>query len=148
MKHKSCGRIFEQKPVYHLQNNGCPRCKESKGEKRISRYLEQNQIKYEPQYRIDDCRNILPLPFDFAIFENGVLKGLIEFQGEQHFKPRMFIRLMDEEKGLEHFQIQIKKDKIKKEYCQENSIPLLEFSYEDEERIEEILEQFLNEVNV
>ena len=62
--------------------------KASSGEVYIANYLSNNNILYIPQYKIDECRNKNPLPFDFGIIdENEKLLGLIEFQGKQHYEP-------------------------------------------------------------
>jgi uncharacterized Zn-finger protein len=43
----------------------CPKCNESKGEKRISEILDRNNIIYKREYRFINCRNKKPLSFDF-----------------------------------------------------------------------------------
>src|SRR5206468_8152276 len=79
---------FNMKPQDFLGNNQrCPKCKESKGEKIISKFLLNNGIEYESQYKFDDCRYKNPLPFDFAIIKNNIPVVLIEFDGGQHFEP-------------------------------------------------------------
>ena len=114
---------------------GCPKCCSSKGERSIREYLQENSIQYVEQYKIPDCRNKNPLPFDFAIFENNILQCLIEFQGEQHFRP---VNVFGGESG---FIYRKKNDVIKKEYCDANAIPLLEIHFEEE--IQKTLEEFL-----
>ena len=74
---------FEQIARYHLDGNGCSSCKESRGEKKINNYLNKYNIHFEREKRFDNCRNILPLPFDFYLDDK---KLLIEYDGEQHFK--------------------------------------------------------------
>ena len=88
MRHNSDGcsnYVYEVTPDGFLRGNRCPRCIESLGEKKVREYLEKNGIEYIEQYRFDDCRNINPLPFDFALFRNGLLLCLIEYDGRQHF---------------------------------------------------------------
>lgn len=62
---------------------GCPRCKQSKGEEKISELLNKFNIRFERQKRFKKCRNKLPLPFDFYIPD---LKLCIEYDGIQHYK--------------------------------------------------------------
>ena len=119
---------FEQRPNDHLNGQGCPICKESKGEKEIRIFLDSNNIEYHPQHKFDNCRNKNKLPFDFYLPKYNMC---IEYQGQQHYKP---IKVFGGEKGFKRIQ---KSDKIKKEYCLNNNIPLLEIKYN--ENIEEIL---------
>ena len=86
MKHKKCQNIFKQRPQHHIRGIDCPFCNQSKANKIIKQILDLFKFVYEAEYHINDCRNILPLPFDFAIFNNQLkLSCLIEFQGRQHF---------------------------------------------------------------
>ena len=58
----------------------------SNGVKRILAYLITKNIPYKQEFRIKECRDKLPLPFDFAIFKDKNLVLLIEYNGIQHFK--------------------------------------------------------------
>jgi hypothetical protein len=122
--------------------NSCPICKESKGEKRIRKYLSRNADNYSltfvSQYKFDDCRNLKPLPFDFAIFINNELFAVCEYQGKQHTVP---LERFGGEEGFKYIQF---RDRIKKDYCQKNNIKLLEIKYTDFDNIESILSQELN----
>lgn len=143
IKHNDCDNVFNISPSNFLRGNRCPSCSKSKGEKMISDWLEINGKSYSPQYKFDDCKNILPLPFDFAIFnsENELIL-LIEYDGEQHFRPVNFGGISDEE-ALKNFKITQQRDKIKNTYCKNNDIPLLRIPYWDFNNIEEILESNL-----
>ncbi len=123
---------FKQKPKYHLQGNGCPICKESKGEKEVAKLLKQKNILFERQKKFDDCRNINPLPFDFYLPEYNVC---IEYNGRQHYIP---VDKWGGEKMLKDLQ---KRDKIKSEYCKNNDILLLVIKYS--ENVLECLENIL-----
>jgi hypothetical protein len=114
--------VFEQNPNNHLNNNGCPKCKESKGERTIREYLEINKINFNPQHRFDKCKYKLKLPFDFYLPELNIC---IEFNGRQHYEP---IELWGGFKSLKEIQ---KRDKIKMEYCKNNNIPLIIIKYSD-----------------
>ena len=114
--------IFEQNPNNHLNNNGCPICKESKGEKIIRDFLNTKNINYTPQHRFPDCKNILTLPFDFYLPEHN---SCIEFNGRQHYEP---IKKWGGINNLKEIQ---KRDKIKMEYCKTNNIPLINIKYND-----------------
>ena len=74
----------------YTKSCGCKQ-KTSISEVEISNLLDVNGVNYERQYRFDECRSKRsnrPLPFDFAIIdENNSPRYLIEYDGEQHFKP-------------------------------------------------------------
>ena len=62
------GYEWETKPNNLLNvKTGCPKCNESKGEKRVAKYLDSKNIEYEKQYKFDNCRSKDKLPFDFYI---------------------------------------------------------------------------------
>lgn len=108
----------------------CPRCRESRGERLISQYLDRKNIRYIREHKFVDCISIRPLPFDFYI---PVLTMCIEFDGEQHFDtPR---------KRWKKFKLAevIKRDNIKTEYCKNNNINLLRIPYTEIENIDTIL---------
>jgi len=77
---------FTTTPNNHLRGSGCPSCGQSKGEDRIQKLLEENNIKFIKQHRFPDCKNIKPLSFDFYLLEYNTC---IEFDGIQHFEPRI-----------------------------------------------------------
>lgn len=80
--------VFKQRPSDHIFNgNGCPKCKCSKGESRIIKYLEHNDIKYFDQYKFKECKNKNELPFDFYLPKHNIC---IEYDGRQHFGGSWF----------------------------------------------------------
>lgn len=126
-------------PVYVRANmgSGCPICNESKGEKRIRKFLKSNNIKFKSQYEFNDLKGIGGglLRFDFAIFDDkNNLKMLIEYDGIFHFKK--VYKDDSHEMLVEH-------DKRKNEYCKRNNIPLLRIPYTKYDKIEEILKNIL-----
>ena len=74
---------FNQTPNNHLSGKGCPICRMSHGETQIRNYLSDRNIDFEIQFRFKDCRNKLPLPFDFYLPKHNLC---IEYDGEQHFR--------------------------------------------------------------
>ena len=119
--HKTCGNVFEVQPkrVINMES-GCPKCSESHGERIVRDFLVENKIPFEREYRIKECRNKRPLPFDFAIIKDGDLKLLIEYDGEQHFKPKF---------GEESFKKTLHNDEIKNKFCKDNDIDLIRIPY-------------------
>ena len=131
---------FLQTPLNHIfDSNGCPQCRDSKGEMRIRRYLESKEIIYHSQHREPECKCKKPLPFDFMI-EHDSQKFFIEFQGQQHFYKATGV-WKGSKKQLEDIQ---KRDNIKKEWCKKNKIPLLIITHKEFDLIEEKIYKFLN----
>lgn len=130
------GYEWETKPSNLLNGTGCPKCNESKGEKRIAKYLKENNIKFKPQKKFNDLLGVggKQLSYDFYL---PLYDILIEYQGEYH----------DGTAGNQtekEFEIQKEHDKRKKKYAEEHNIELLEIWYWDYDKIENILSQELN----
>jgi hypothetical protein len=134
-----CGNTHSIRFSAFKQGARCPRCSvTSRGEKKIAQFLEVNGIKYKYQYVIKKCRNINPLPFDFAVLGNsGAIKCLIEFDGKQHFAPIDFFG------GEESYHKVRNNDYIKNTYCQTNNLLLFRISYKDLENVDHILKEIL-----
>lgn len=113
----------------HVTSCGCKKI--SLGEHKIKLLLEQMQINFIQQYRIKNCKYKNPLPFDFAIFDDDKLVALIEYQGDIHF---IKTGGWNTEEELNKRQI---RDKIKKEYCVNHNIKLIEIPYQDYDFIDE-----------
>lgn len=94
-------------------------------EEEISHLLEKHSVIFQRQYRIQECRDKKPLPFDFGILdkENNLL-GVIEYQGAQHYRPASW-------DNVESFQKRQKHDKMKFKFCSDNKIPLLVLNSEN-----------------
>lgn len=135
MRHNICGREFEQQPANFLTYKSCPLCAKegtSKGEEKIQTYLEQRGFIYKREYRDKRCKDRRTLPFDFAIYINGEVKYLIEYDGEQHFKPKF----SQTQKDLQILQLH---DKIKTKFANNVGIELIRISYKNYDDIETIL---------
>jgi len=114
-------------------------CINSKAEFDFELILKSYNIKFERQYKFKDCRNILELPFDFAIFNNdNKLIFLVELNGQQHYEPR-FIGIMTEEESLKNFNDIQYRDNIKITYCKNNKIDLAIIPYWDFNKMEYII---------
>lgn len=139
---------FNQLVTVHIYNkSGCPKCKESKGEKSIRVFLEENNIDYLQNKRFSDCRYKNTLPFDFYLEKYNLL---IEFDGEQHesgfriFRKKSKIVRVDKQESLNALNLQKIKDDIKTNYCILNNIKLLRIHYKDYKNIGSILSKTLN----
>lgn len=118
---------------------GCPRCRLSRGEKRIASYLQTKSIDFKQQFAFDECRDEHVLLFDFYI---PSLNMAIEFDGEQHFRPVKFGGINDKSAD-ERFAKTKLHDDIKNNYCAQNNIKLLRIDYTEFEDIENILDKHL-----
>lgn len=118
--HVPCNRIFNCSPSRLIQKEqGCPFCYSSKGEDAVKEWLIEKGFEFEEQFKIKECKNIRPLPFDFCVkTKDGFF--LIEYDGEQHFKPKF---------GKENFEKIQLTDEIKTQFCKENNIRLIRISY-------------------
>jgi hypothetical protein len=132
-----CERYFYQIAKLHTSGCGCPFCRESKGEIRVSNYLKSKNISFIPQHTFHDCRHINLLEFDFYLDGR---KMLIEYDGEGHYKAIFGSTPEKRQKNLEEQQI---RDRIKDEWAKRNNIPLLRIPYWDFDRIPEIIDAFL-----
>lgn len=127
--------IFKQNANNHLNSKqGCPSCRESKGEKEIHRILSEGFIIFIRQKRFNDCRYKLSLPFDFYIEK---LNLCIEFDGEQH-------KRMSRIWGKVSFNNTIRNDRIKTKYCLDKNIELIRIGFDDDmcSILREIIERY------
>ena len=129
--------LFEQLPSNHLSNNGCPKCRKSKGENKISIFLNKYNIKFEEQKMFADCKFKSPLKFDFYLSDYNIC---IEYDGEFHFLE------IDQYGGIKKLEYQQNNDNIKNEYCKKNKIKLLRINYKQNIKTELIY--FLNQENI
>lgn len=114
---------FLQIPSSHLRGCGCPRCKNSNGEKHIQRILNKMGIMFETQKCFYGCVNKKTnkmLPFDIYVEKYHTC---IEYDGCHHFIP---IEAWGGVNALKELKI---RDKIKNKYCKDNDINLIRISY-------------------
>lgn len=122
--------------LYNFFNGvSCPKCRMSKGEKKIEEWLKYNSYKYiyNEEY-FNDLRGIgnNPLRPDFILPDHKIW---IEYDGEFHYKK------MYDNDGHEIIK---EHDKRKDEYAIENGWKLIRIPYTEFDNIENILEKELN----
>lgn len=140
-----CDNVFERTPHDALKIISCPICNNtSAGERKVTDFLFYNKIKYTPQKSFKNCRDVNPLPFDFYFEEINVL---CEFQGEYHYFPVDFTG-HGKQWAYKKFKYTQRHDKIKKDFCINNNIFLLEIPYWERDNVEEILQEFFKKYNV
>lgn len=142
-----CGRTFWRN--FNLWKNKqyglCPHCSKTTSfyEKKVKSFLTENNIKFVLQKRFKECKNIKTLPFDFYIPQYNCC---IEVDGEQHFdKERIFSRATDKDK---EFDLRLKLDNIKTEYCKNNNIKLLRIPYWEFDKEETYKKSIINILNI
>lgn len=118
----------------------CPFCNISRGEERIENFLQLHKIEYKREKRFKDCKNKRLLPFDFYLPE---FNCLIEYNGEQHYKPIRFSANWDLEKAKEKLKIRKQHDRIKKAWAKKKGIRLIVIKYTDFDSIEFILKELV-----
>jgi hypothetical protein len=138
----SCGYKWYMTIYNRNIGTGCPKCNNSKANNKIIDFCEVNKLNYFPEYKIKDCCDKLPLPFDVGVVDKNILY-LIEADGKQHFYPVNFGGISDE-RALENLKIIQYHDQIKNKYCEKNKIKLLRIPYWDFDNIENILNKYFN----
>lgn len=118
-------------------------CYNSNGETLIAKYLDAHNIQYKREYQFTDLFVVqgFPLRFDFAIFNEDQLIGLIEFDGIQHFKISGW-------NTPERFQRTQYRDQLKNDYCKQHNIKLYRISYQELLNIEERIEKCIADMFV
>lgn len=112
--------------------SGCTFCSKSnsRGELAILDWLRQHNIDFVKEYRFKECKNKIPLPFDFYLPSKNTV---VEFDGKQHYEVTPFF---NGEAGY----LQTKtNDKIKNEFCKNHNIKLIRIPYWDIDNVDKIL---------
>lgn len=144
-KCKKCGHEWKATPNSLLQGTGCPKCKTTKGEKRIAQYLDNLGIHYiyNKKYFKDlvGTGGGLMRP-DFII---PSLRIWIEYDGEQHFRPVDFTGGMSAEEVQQLFEYTQQNDNIKNQYAKDNNWTLIRIPYTEYDNIEQILAEYIEQ---
>ncbi len=128
-----CGNLVSVRGD-HLRNGTTQSCGclNSTGEEKITNILQKNNVNYKTQYTFPDLtgKNNSLLRFDFALLNNkNVPFCLIEYQGQQHYKPWG-------NEPIERFQLRQEYDVKKEKYCNKNGIPLVIIKFSDFEKLD------------
>ena len=109
----------------NIQSCGCLK---SRGEEKISKILNDNNIKFLKQYSNLNCifpDSKYPAIFDFYIFNDNSYY-FIEYDGIQHFLANQNNEGWNTKENLLKTQ---KRDLYKNQWCQNNNIPLIRIPY-------------------
>lgn len=132
--------VFKQAPIQHKKGNGCPICKESKGEEIIRLFLINNNINFIQEYFVSDgINNKEGNRYDFYLPE---IDTYLEYQGIQHYKPVEFFG------GEEQFLKRQYKDFDKFLMCTFSGADLLTIPFYYINRIDEYLSYYLMRGNI
>lgn len=118
-----------------IMNTNCPECAESKGEKRVRRWLESNKISFIPQKEFNGLTGLggKNLSYDFFLLDYNLL---VEYQGQFH-----------DGNGNQYMKLNLERQKIhddrKRKYAKNRNLELLEIWYWDYDNIEQILNEKL-----
>ena len=133
----TCGYEGKCKAYHLLEGQGCPRCRSSRGERRITIFLNNYDIIYEAQKKYSDLTGVKGglLSYDFYLPNYNLL---IEYQGEQHKK------VVDYFGGESGLKVRQEHDYRKKQYAKEHNIQYMirglrnNMDYNYEENIAEV----------
>ncbi len=117
--------LFQQLPYDHCRGSGCPKCKIKHGERLICLILENNNILYSREYKIEDS----PYRYDFHITDTNIL---IEYDGQIHKNPPKHYGL--------NWNSYIKTlDNAKDKLAKDKNYSLLRIDYLDYRKMEKII---------
>jgi len=116
---KKCNNEFQSSPNNYLSGKRCPVCVH-KTEQKIYNELKKWYPSIIREFKVEWCKNILFLPFDFVIEERKII---IELDGNQHFKKIPHFKNFPEENQ--------KTDKYKMKCANENNFSVIRILQED-----------------
>lgn len=145
-----CGKnhSYQESPYNRTHNMAsCPFCHASQGERDIMQLLSGKAL-YKKEFIFDDLKCVNALRCDFAILDDeGAPIGIIEVNGEQHYKPVQFGKQTEKE-AEENFKKTVQRDRIKYDYFEKHQIPFLVIRFDmTKEYVEKRVRDFLSELD-
>lgn len=124
-----CGNIVSIRGDHLRYNNttSCG-CINSKGENKIKEILSALNVSFIQQKTFNNLKYKSNLRFDFFLPD---YKCCIEYNGKQHYEEVKYFG------GKENLETQQKRDNIKRQWCKENNIKLIEIPYWDFDKLNE-----------
>lgn len=107
----------------------------------INQLLTDKNIVHQPEYTVNIDNQYFR--FDFYL---PTYNAMIEYDGEQHYKPIMY-GCYSEEEALAQLEKRQKFDEIKNKYCEDYNIPLLRIPYWERKHIDSIIDNYLQRLN-
>jgi len=143
---------FEKRPNDHLNGQGCPRCKSSRGQVAVRACLESLRtwfqslgvhFHYEEEITFDGLRDKQPLFYDFIVTVGNQVYA-IEFNGKQHYEPVRWSNSMSEEDINNNFIGQQHRDKLKRDWWWDSHHRrLLEIRYDEIDVVNDLIYEHL-----
>jgi predicted Zn-ribbon and HTH transcriptional regulator len=146
-RHNVCGHEWLAQPYSFLRGHLCPRCSESKGERRVRDYIRFLGYEFLMEEKVPEVRGVGGgfLRFDCVITDISGWALVVEFDGIQHFEPRDM-----DGKGLGYairqFNRQQEHDRRKDAWAAAQGIPLLRIRYDEFDEIETKINEALAHV--
>ena len=117
---------FFTTPHSHMQGSGCPKCKQNyRLENEVRLLLTANNIEFEEKKTFEGMKYKLSLRPDFYLPNEKII---IECQGEGHFEPIDFGG-KGKEWALKQLKLNKIRDEIKRKFCKENNVKLIEYTH-------------------
>lgn len=138
---KVCNSEFKKRAFAIISlKQDCPNC-DSKHltEQKVYDELKKNGIFCEREKTFEDLKYKKNLRFDLYLPEKSIA---IEIQGPHHFKPFKYNKLETDEQAEIKYKEQQIKDEIKREWCKENNVVLIEKTIEELNTVNKI-EEFI-----
>lgn len=133
-----CSNEFSKR-IAEVSSRGsfCNHCSKSRGERRIVKWLHENNISYISEKEYDELIGVggNNLRYDFYLQDYDML---LEYDGEFHYEDRY-------KDG--RFKKQKTHDRLKNKYAKDNDIKLIRIPYWDFDNIEEILNKEIIDSN-
>lgn len=138
--------IYTLTPVALLNRmTCCDKMRITYKEELVCKLLEEKWLFNITRQKIfEDCIDKRHLRFDIYLDDYNVL---IEYQGEQHYKPIKYSSETQEEANIK-FEYTKKHDEIKRQYCKDNNILLIEIPYWEFDDLEYYLFDKLVRLNI
>jgi hypothetical protein len=130
-----CCHEWEARPNDRTSDgNGCPECSKGKFERACGEDLElafknlkSADFIIQGQVKINEKRRY----YDFGVKKDDFIAGLLEADGEDHYKPVRRSKNQTDETLNKNLKDCQKRDKEKTKYAKEQGIPLLRVSYKE-----------------
>lgn len=129
---RHCGNKWKAIIHNRTKGRGCPRCRQSHGEKSIEELLLKQRLRKDrdffTQKRFPGMVNKTSLRLDFYI---PCCNTAVEYQGEGHYFPIRWGGI-SEEQAKENLKSVRRRDQIKRRYCKKHGIRLIEIRYDED----------------